>query len=357
MILTIFLLFGLANAQIPEGLTINKDFVPGIGLSIGKVFMLDGTAIVVHDGQNTGYHVFKGMLLYQKDTLYTKNPGRVLLNMQDDSQLTIGSQSQLTLNKIRLMPRKKMRKSFISMRRGKARFNVRKLSKFNKTDYKVKTQTALIGVRGSDFFVTANRTSTSVTSFDNTKLAIIGLAKPQLPPTILNDFQRVHVDSGDQPSDIEHVSPDEIQRIKTEIKPVEKDQTESDRKQETDSDTDSKTEDGESTKTTDQQPDEQYSETASSSANQVEQQSSEETKSEAPSSESPSQETVLIPTQEIVPPSSIEQAQPPNPDQIVTNASAENRQNKTDDTSDEVQKIYEQLHENEVRLPSFPGTP
>jgi len=362
MILSLFLLFGLANAQIPDGLTIANDFVPGFGLSIGNVFMIDGTAIVVHDNQNIGYSVFKGMLLFQKDTLYTNQPGRVLLNMQDGSQLTIGSQSQLTLNKISLMPQKKMRKSFISMKRGKARFNVRKLSKYKQTDYKVKTQTALIGVRGSDFFVTANQTSTSVTTFDKTKLSVLGLAKPNLPPTFLNDFQRVHVDSGDQPSDIEHVSPDEIQQLKQEFKydskPRPKESTKGDKKAETESESDTKSDESTETSESDNQQDTQSSETAPATVSQDEP-ATDETQSgeDSPEPETQSQENVLLPTQDIVAPDTIENAQPPNIVQIVSNDSERTSKKQESNTVEQIQEIFEQLHEKDVMLPSFPETP
>jgi hypothetical protein len=373
ILFSLLILAGLANASMPSGLTIEKKFVPGFGLSIGKVFIIDGTAIVVHENQNVGYKVFKGMLLFQKDTLYTQKPGRVLLNMQDGSQLTIGSQSQLTLNKISLMPQRKMRKSFISMKRGKARFNVRKLSKFKQTDFKVKTQTALIGVRGSDFFVAANKNSTSVTTFDKTKLEVIGLAKPQLPPTILKDFQRVHVDAGDQPSDIEHVSPDEIQRIKSDYKyasqPVNKEQIEKKEKQDqsekteekSDSETDSESQPDEDTDTdtsaessTDSQTADKSSENTSSDESQPAMDEAEQ--QESPIAEDP-QTTVIIPTQEIVVPATIEQATPPDPDQMPSNVFDKNTNKEESNTVDQTQEIFEQIHEQEVKLPSFPETP
>jgi hypothetical protein len=361
IIFSLLILVGLANAQIPSGLTIEKNFVPGFGLSIGKVYIIDGTAIVVHDNQNIGYKVFKGMLLFQKDTLYTQMPGRVLLNMQDGSQLTIGSQSQLTLNKISLMPKKNMRKSFISMKRGKARFNVRKLSNFKRTDYKVKTQTALIGVRGSDFFVTASHDSTSVTTFDKTKLEVIGLAKPNLPPTILKDFQRVHVDSGDQPSDIEHVSPDEIQRIKSDYKyashPVNKEQTDKKDKQEKEkSDSDSDTESESETESQSDSETEIESSEAKTDA-QTENRSSEKESTDDTPDETAPQTTVIIPTQEIVTPASIEEAAPPDPDMVENHVSDAIANKHESNTVDQTQEIFEQLHDQAVRLPSFPETP
>jgi hypothetical protein len=316
-VIVLFILFGLASAQIPSGLTIESKYAPGFGLSVGKVFMVDGSAIVVHENQNVGYNVFKGMLLYQKDTLYTKDPGRLLLNMQDGSQLTVGSQSQLTINKIHLVPKKKIRKSFINLRRGKARFNVRKLSKYKKTDYKIKTQTAIIGVRGSDFIVTAKRTSTSVTAFDKTKLEVLGLAKPHLPPIILNDFQRVHVESGEGPSDIEHVSPEEINQLKSEFKyssePIDSKQTQNDGSQEAEQ--------------------------------------SDDTDNEESADQESGGQTVMIPTQDIVDPDTIDQAQIPNVDNVLSSVS------DNDQDNDQNQEIYEQLHEKAVMLPSFPGTP
>jgi len=356
-VIVIFFLFSVANAQIPSGLTIENNYAPGFGLSIGKVFMLDGSAIVVHENQNVGYNVFKGMLLYQKDTLYTKQPGRLLLNMQDGSQLTVGSQSQLTLNKIQLMPKKKIRKSFISMRRGKARFNVRKLSKYKKTDYKIKTQTALIGVRGSDFIVAASRTSTSVTTFEKTKLEVLGLAKPHLPPTLLNDFQRVHVDTGDRPSDIEHVSPEEINQLRSEFKysskPIDNKKTQSDPKNETESESESESE---SDSDSDSESKSDQSESDQSESDQSQQSGDSETDKES-ENKTQQEASVMIPTGEIVDPSSMEQAQPPeNHDNFVSNGP--NTQNQdNDETDDQNQNIYEQIHEKAVMLPSFPETP
>ncbi|MBF0450317.1 MAG: FecR domain-containing protein [Candidatus Magnetomorum sp.] len=351
IVMLLAVLWKIAGATVPEGLTIQKDFQPGFGLSIGSVFMIDGKAIVVHDGHPNGYEIFKDMRLYQKDTIYTQNPGRLLLNMLDGTQITVGSQSHLTLNQVSVIPLKNSRKSFIGMQRGKARFNVRKLSKFRQTEFKVKTQTALIGVRGSDFFISADKTKTSVTTFDHTRLEVLGLAQPQLPPTILQDFQRVSIAFSDRPSDIEIISQEEVNRLKTEYqfsskasvekdKDIEKDQSESKNSDKSTSDKKSSTEETSENKNAD---------------------GSTDTTTQSPSDESlnndaSEQETVWMPTQNIIPPSDMIQAQAPDIQDIGT--SIETIIEKREDIIDnQIQQFSEEIHEESKVLPSFPGTP
>ena len=335
---------GLADATIPNGITIEKEFQPGAGLSIGSVYMIDGKAVVVHDNEKVGYEIIKGMKLFQKDTVYTQNPGRLLLNMIDGSQLTIGSDSQMTLNQVSIFPKKKTRKSFIRMKKGKARFNVRKFSNIRKTQFKVKTATALIGVRGSDFFIIADQAQTSVTTFDHTKLEVIGLAQPQLPPTLLQDFQRINIAFGDVPSDIEQVSPEEIKSIKKEYDfsspSTSSKKLENVKKTKKSKDSDSQLSSSE-----------ENTESVSS-AGTAESSETPEVSSLEP--ESQEQSTIYVPNQIITPPSGLAQA----PDIQEVNISEQVIIEKNEKVvDDQIQQVYEEIKEESKALPDFPGAP
>jgi len=210
---------GLAKASLPSELTVedNKNnFQPGFGLIIGSVIMTDGKAVVVHNNQKVGYEIFIGMPLYPKDTIYTQHSGRLLLHMRDDTQMRIGSDSMIVLIQVTVLPKQKTRKSLIQMKMGRAQFYVPKLSKFQKTDFKVKTPTALIN--GFKFFIQAEPSKTSVTNFDHTPLTVVSLATPEMPVIIMRNSQRIHISARERPSEIENLSPKEIQNLKFMLK-------------------------------------------------------------------------------------------------------------------------------------------
>ena len=363
-IVCIIILIGceLVFASLPKGITIQKDFQPGFGLSVGSVFIIDGKGVVVHDDQHIGYEIFKGMKLYQKDTIYSFNPGRILLNMLDGTQMTVGSDSQLTINQVNVLPQKSSRRSFINMQRGKARFNVRKLSQFRKTDFKVKTQTALIGVRGSDFLISADQSTTSVTTFDHTKLEVIGLAQPQLPPTILQDFQRVNIESGERPSDIEIISQDEIQNLKTQYKfssPPKEDDKGIEKEQ-------PKQDSSQSTKKVEKSPKvSDHNKPGDIETDKIKTVESSDHSSKSNDQRAPDEitnteifqtETAWVPTQQIVPPSKLIQAPEMNeiPETIVSESIIIKQEEIIDEQS---RKKTEVIQEESKALPSFPEIP
>jgi hypothetical protein len=125
------------------------------------------------------------------------------------------------------------------------------------------------------------------------------------------------VESGEGPSDIEHVSPEEINQLKSEFKyssePIDSKQTQNDGSQEAEQ--------------------------------------SDDTDNEESADQESGGQTVMIPTQDIVDPDTIDQAQIPNVDNVLSSVS------DNDQDNDQNQEIYEQLHEKAVMLPSFPGTP
>ena len=102
----------------------------------------------------------------------------------------------------------------MSLALGKARFLVAKLHELRTSNYKVRTQTAILGVRGSDFVVTAMPKVTEVTTLEETRLEVVSLAAPEARPTLLEDFQRTTVEMGALPSIPERVAPAVIEQLR-----------------------------------------------------------------------------------------------------------------------------------------------
>jgi hypothetical protein len=129
------------------GLVIEDEFKPGYGLPVGKVLLLQGEVIVMHADQLRGYWVIKGLPLYQGDTIVAMETGRVRFNLKDGSVLTLTSDTKMTITLSVYDTKKKIRSSFFNMVIGKVLFLARKLSDFKSSQYKVKTLTAVVGVR------------------------------------------------------------------------------------------------------------------------------------------------------------------------------------------------------------------
>jgi hypothetical protein len=200
-----------------HSIDIVEDYQAGIGLPVGKIVMATGNAVIVHLNEISGYKATQDLSVYRGDTILTDRLGKVIIALLDQSQLSVGANSNLQLNKIVFQPRRLKRNSFIKMSAGKARFSVQKLKSFSEKRFRVKTTTALIGVRGSDFMIIAQTDTTEISAFENTELALTGLEMPDMPPVILNSFEKSSVLSGQMPLSPMPMSIEEIDSLKNEL--------------------------------------------------------------------------------------------------------------------------------------------
>lgn len=190
------------------------DFKAGLGKPIGLVQRVKGEAVVMHADIFVGYRLREGLLLYKGDTLMTLDKGRVRIKLNDGSLLSQSSNTEITLNKSIYDREKKTRSSFLGMVLGKARFLVSKLFSFKRSEFKVKTPTAVCGVRGSDFALEVTAEVTRATAFENTEIELISLVDPEAPPVVLTDFMTSSVYRDKLPTVPERLPEIEIERIK-----------------------------------------------------------------------------------------------------------------------------------------------
>ena len=196
---------------IPENISIQEIYQPAFGTPIGKIKLIQGSAIIIHSDDTNGYIVKQNLPIFKKDTLITTDKSRLNFILLDGSIMTMASNSKMKLTEAVFNKETKIRTSFISMALGKVRFIVQKLKNFKESKFTIKTKTAVVGIRGSDFIINAAQTTTEVTTLDDTVLEIISLENLESPPVVLQDFEQIHVESGFLPSDIIPVSPEIIQ--------------------------------------------------------------------------------------------------------------------------------------------------
>ena len=208
---------GAAEDLLPEDLKMAQEFKAGFGPAVGYVQLVQGEVVVMHADRSIGYRAAKDMPLFKDDTIVTLDRGRIRIQLSDGSFVTLGSETKIVINQSVYDPQKKRRTSFLSMAFGKARFLVQKLVGFRRSEFKINSPTAVLGVRGSDFALHTSRLFTRVVAFERTRLALIGRAAPHLKPTLLKDFERVEVMFGKPPSGVERLSPEQIKRIRREF--------------------------------------------------------------------------------------------------------------------------------------------
>jgi len=199
---------------IPEDLIIEEPYAPGVGLPVGRTLSVQGEAIVVHHHDTKrGYMAKAGLSLFNRDILLTKKGGRMQFRLNDGSVMTLASGTELVITKSLYDEKKGARSSFLGLGVGKARFVVRKLFEFRRSRFRVRTPTAIVGVRGSDFVIFTSEQLTNITALEETSLEVVSSDFPDEEPVPVNDFEQVTVEEGALPSDVTPVSPEDVEKL------------------------------------------------------------------------------------------------------------------------------------------------
>jgi len=158
--------------------------------SIGRIVHTYGPAWVQRG--TTRERAEKGQVVLRNDSIVTGSRGRVKIIMGDGSKVYIGAKSRVSLRKYSLRGTKLLNAS-ISMLWGKARFFVSKLTAKG-SSFRVRTPTAVLGVRGTEFIVLVPPTPEVLAmAFDDITLEDI----PPLPTSTVLTEGAVDVMVGD----------------------------------------------------------------------------------------------------------------------------------------------------------------
>lgn len=200
-----------------DGVTIMERFRPGLGNPIGSVLLVQGKVVIMHSDKSRGYWAKKSLPLFKGDTINALERGRVRFKLNDGSIMIMGSKTKMVLNRSIYNQREKRRASFLGLRAGKVRFWVKKIFGFRHSEFKVKTPTAIVGMRGSDFVIRVTPRVTEVTTFEDTRLEVVSLAAPEAAPTLLEGLERTVVRENALPTEVERVRPEEAEAMKREL--------------------------------------------------------------------------------------------------------------------------------------------
>lgn len=138
-------------ALIPPDVEVRTDFVGGLEKRVGKVQKVQGKVYVIHKGARKAYQLKNSHPLFEGDTLITGSRSRINAAMADKSILALAPNAKLIISKLEYKPQENTRSTIMGLLWGSARFIVKKLS--GEPNYQVRTETAVCGVRGTDFAV------------------------------------------------------------------------------------------------------------------------------------------------------------------------------------------------------------
>ena len=144
-----FKVFEPVKPLLPDNIKIDETFQEGEGPSVGEVQQLSGKVYVVHRGKTVAYQLKEGFFLFDGDTLVTSKRSRVNAVMQDRSLFAMAPNTKVVIDKSYYREEKKERSTTMGLLFGQVRFLVKKLG--TKPNFEVRTPTAVVGVRGSDF--------------------------------------------------------------------------------------------------------------------------------------------------------------------------------------------------------------
>ena len=125
----------------------------------GRVDILRGgqlpaTPVKVNDGVQTG------------DVIRTKSLSKAQITFMDNSILTISPESRIGIESYMFDSAQNKRNAVVQLFRGLAHVVVSKIYQSGEPDFVVKTQTAVMGVRGTDFGVRLNPNSSEILNFE-----------------------------------------------------------------------------------------------------------------------------------------------------------------------------------------------
>lgn len=206
-----------AGNILPGGLVLKAGFKPGTGPALGKVVRVLGKAVLIHKGEKIGYTARSGLFLYKNDTIVTLAGGHLSFSLNDGSFMALSPETRITINKSVYSPARKTRISFLDMALGKARFVVQKFVDAKRSEFKVKTKTAVAGVRGSDFIIIASADETEITTLSDTILEIISLAAPDAPPAVMKSFEQAIIKKGMRKALVRKAEAKDVERLMKEF--------------------------------------------------------------------------------------------------------------------------------------------
>ncbi|WP_312150244.1 FecR family protein [Paenibacillus odorifer] len=134
----------------PAVVTEAKDSV-----KVGKITAVSGKSEVKKSGGTKKFNAFKGMAITQGDTIITGSDGQISLDLDANKEVTIGANTTLTISQLVESAKALGGKTSLKLQNGQVLIKVKKKLEGD-SRFEIETPTAIMGVMGTEFFVSVN---------------------------------------------------------------------------------------------------------------------------------------------------------------------------------------------------------
>jgi hypothetical protein len=134
--------------------------------AVGRLTQVEGKVDILRGGQLPAIPVKVNDGVQTGDVLRTKSMSKAQITFIDNSTLTISPESRVGIEAYMFDSTQNKRNAVIQLFQGLAQVAVSKIFKAAEPDFVVKTQTAIMGVRGTDFGVRIYPNSSDILNFE-----------------------------------------------------------------------------------------------------------------------------------------------------------------------------------------------
>ena len=202
----------ISEKSLPADAIVEEFFQSGRGLPVGKIQAVRGEVIVSHGEPSVGYQAKTGLPLYHGDTISTRKNGRILCRLIDGTFFSLVPETTLTILQCNHNSARKTSVSFLSLKHGDGRFQVKEPAELFSHEFKIQTNTTFVQTRDADFIVKASRDTTEIITFEKSRLEVTNLAEPEVIFS-LSDFQRAVIEDESGPQMVETVAQVEAEEL------------------------------------------------------------------------------------------------------------------------------------------------
>ncbi|WP_151947535.1 FecR family protein [Aliarcobacter butzleri] len=123
--------------------------------NIGTISLVEGKATILRNGQTLGANM--GDKIENKDVISTQVNSKIKITFIDNTIVTIGKESSLNIEEYIFNTSTKEAKTELNVLKGAFHTITGEIGKVNPDKFKLKTKSASIGIRGTEFYGDENR--------------------------------------------------------------------------------------------------------------------------------------------------------------------------------------------------------
>ncbi|MEJ2671359.1 MAG: FecR family protein [Deltaproteobacteria bacterium] len=132
---------------------------------VGHLTQVQGRVDLLKGGKLPATPVKVNDTVGPKDVIRTKSLSKAQITLIDNSVITISPESRIAIEEYMFDPAKQKRSAVLKLFQGLAHVVVNKVFKTDEPDFVVKTHTAIMGVRGTDFGIRLSPNDSTILNF------------------------------------------------------------------------------------------------------------------------------------------------------------------------------------------------